>query len=116
MTYVAFFSIDTFFELDTNLAYFGLIVTIMGGIGMAMPVPGGLGPYHAAVIFTFVAFGIMATAEQSEYLGQTFAVIMHASQVIMILVSGAVSYLFLLWKDPVDSAVSPDLNSASLAN
>jgi glycosyltransferase 2 family protein len=41
MTYVCFFAIDSFTQVDLDLVYLSLVTTVMGGIGMAMPVPGG---------------------------------------------------------------------------
>ncbi len=105
MTYLCFFAIDEFWQLDANLMYLALVTTVMGGIGMAIPVPGGTGPYHAAVIFTFVALGVLGTEEASRQLGQSFAIIMHSAQVLMIVTVGLLGYLYLMLQKPTDSSL-----------
>jgi len=101
MTYVAFFAIDGVKDLDTNLLYFGTIVTIIGGIGMAIPSPGGIGSYHSAVIIVFTTLAVAGAA--SEELGRTFAFAMHASQFIMMVVAGLAGYIYLTVAPSVDS-------------
>lgn len=119
MTYVAFFSLEQTATLNINLLYFGLIVTIIGGIGMALPSPGGIGSYHFAVKFTFVAFAVLGTAEASGELGLVFAVIMHASQIVMMIVAGAIAFLYLWIQKPRDSAIDkpePKLDTSTSSN
>ncbi|MEM6261306.1 MAG: lysylphosphatidylglycerol synthase transmembrane domain-containing protein [Bacteroidota bacterium] len=113
MTYLAMRSMPPVANLDVNLVYFSLIVTIMGGIGMAIPVPGGIGPYHAAVTFTFVAFSVLPDPEATKALGQSFAVVMHTSQLIMMIVVGSLSYLFLILKPARDSILEPAFQATS---
>ena len=76
--------------------YFGFLVMTMGGIGMSMPAPGGIGPFHAAVKYTIVAFysGIMLKAD-AEALGIALGVIMHTTQLILMVISGFVAWIFL---------------------
>lgn len=105
MTYIAFFSMDGFTQVEMPLLYLSLITTVMGGIGMAMPVPGGTGPYHFAVKFTFIALLVGGSREFAETLGQSFAVVMHSSQLIMMVVAGLIGYLYLWLKPPVDSSL-----------
>lgn len=89
MTYVVFFA----FEETSDLSfYFAIVVTTMGGIGFALPVPGGIGPYHNAVIFTFVAFGL------STSMGTSYAVLVHTSQLIGIIFAGFIAYIYLMLK------------------
>lgn len=104
MTYVAFFSLPTFAQVDQNLMYLSLIVTIMGGIGMAMPVPGGTGPYHAAVVLTFSALLVLPSEKASADLGAVFALVIHTAQVLMMITFGSLGYLFLWLQKPKDSA------------
>ncbi len=105
MTYFCFFAIDEFWNLDMNLLYLSLVTTVMGGIGMAIPVPGGTGPYHAAVTFTFVALLVAGGEEASRHLGQTFAIIMHSAQVVMMVSAGMLGYAYLMIQKPVDSSL-----------
>ena len=61
------------------------MVKVMGSIGMVAPVQGGIGTFHALVAFILMAYGL--TAEE----GKIFAVIIHGSQVLTILIVGIVA-------------------------
>ena len=68
MTYVCFFSIPE----TSDLRFIdGLYIMVIGGLGMVVPVQGGLGPYHAAVTLGVVSLGL------SETTGITLAVLIH---------------------------------------
>jgi len=108
-TIIGFYCFAQIAALPTDLVYFGLIVTVMGGLGMAMPVPGGIGPFHQAVIFTFVGFlapGIISNPE-AQAMGQSYAVLMHTSQFVFLILAGAVSYFYLILRPSNDSARVP---------
>lgn len=107
MTYIAFHSMAGFEQVEMNWLYLSLITTVMGGIGMAMPVPGGTGPYHFAVKFTFIALLVGGSREFAATLGQSFAVVMHSSQLIMMVVFGLLGYVYLWLKPPVDASLPP---------
>jgi uncharacterized membrane protein YbhN (UPF0104 family) len=107
MTYVGFFSMPVISNLDMNLAYFALIITVVGGIGFALPSPGGMGSYHAAVIISFLGFHILSDATSSHQLGLAFATILHTSQLLMMILVGAAAYLYLWFQKPRDSAMQP---------
>jgi uncharacterized protein (TIRG00374 family) len=62
-----------------------LMVMVMGSIGMVAPVQGGIGTFHALVAFILIAYGL------TEEDGKIFAVIVHSSQVLTIVVFGLVS-------------------------
>jgi glycosyltransferase 2 family protein len=62
-----------------------LMVMVMGSIGMVAPVQGGIGTFHALVAFILIAYGL------SEVDGKIFAVIVHSSQVLTILILGLVA-------------------------
>lgn len=66
------------------------ILMVMGGIGMTLPVPGGLGPFHNAIIWTLVAFGYAKSD------GEALALIIHTPQLIMLVITGAMGYFYLL--------------------
>ena len=61
-----------------------LLVMVMGSIGMVAPVQGGIGTFHALVAFILMAFGL------NEEEGKIFAVIIHSSQVLTIVVAGLI--------------------------
>tara|TARA_R110000737_G_scaffold342751_1_gene367878 strand:+ start:2379 stop:3404 length:1026 start_codon:yes stop_codon:yes gene_type:complete len=84
MSYVIVFSMEETAWLDLKA---GLVLLAMGGIGMAMPVQGGIGTYHAFVAGILLWYGI------GEQTGVFFATLLHTSQVVTILVLGGVSIL-----------------------
>ena len=86
MTYVCFFSIPETSELRF---IDGLYIMVIGGLGMIVPVQGGLGPYHAAVTLGVVTLGL------SETTGITLAVLIHTAQSIMILITGIIAAIIL---------------------
>ena len=86
MTYVCFFSIPE----TSGLRFIdGLYIMVIGGLGMIVPVQGGLGPYHAAVTLGIVSLGL------SETTGITLAVLIHTAQSIMILITGIIAAIVL---------------------
>ena len=84
MTFVCFFCFD---ELKDLTLTEGLFIMVAGGLGMVVPTPTGIGSYHYLVIKALTAIGI--TYEAAGF----FAIIVHGSQAIMILVSGAIAML-----------------------
>ncbi|MEM6267937.1 MAG: lysylphosphatidylglycerol synthase transmembrane domain-containing protein [Bacteroidota bacterium] len=95
MTYLVFFAL----EGSADLSFvFALTVFTMGGIGIVIPSPGGIGTYHFAVIMTFVAYApqLGMTEEVARTLGTNIAFIIHTSQLIMMIVVGFLCYLFLI--------------------
>jgi len=86
MTYVCFYSIPETTHL--TLAD-GLYITVIGGLGMVVPVQGGIGPYHAAVTLGIVSIGL------SETTGATLAVLIHSAQSIMIIITGIIAAIVL---------------------
>jgi uncharacterized protein (TIRG00374 family) len=69
-----------------------LMVLVMGSIGMIAPVQGGIGTFHAMVAFILLYYGV------SEEQGKIFAMLVHASQMIIILILGGIGFLYLLRK------------------
>ncbi|MDQ3535379.1 MAG: flippase-like domain-containing protein, partial [Bacteroidota bacterium] len=67
----------------------GLTILVMGGLGMAAPVQGGIGTYHALVSSVLVLYGIKETD------GVLFATVLHTSQTLMVLVVGGICLLFV---------------------
>lgn len=74
-----------------SLAYSSiLMVMVMGSIGMIAPVQGGIGTFHALVAFILMVYGL----EEEE--GKIFAVIIHSSQLIVIVLLGLASLAYFL--------------------
>ena len=97
MSYVIVFSMEETAWLDMKA---GLVLLAMGGIGMAMPVQGGFGTYHAFVAGILLWYGI------EEKTGVFFATLLHTSQVITAMVLGGLALLvvvFLPRKKQVDN-------------
>jgi len=86
MTYICFFSIP---ETSNLTAIDGLYIMVIGGLGMIVPVQGGLGPYHAAVTIGIKSIGLTETT------GITLAVLVHTSQTIMIIITGIIAAIVL---------------------
>jgi uncharacterized protein (TIRG00374 family) len=74
--------------------YFAFLLNTLGALGMILPAPGGLGPYHVAIIFTFKIFGY------SQEMGMMVALILHTPQLIGNTILGAFGYLWLIFQTP----------------
>ncbi len=67
----------------------GLAVFVLGSFGMVAPVQGGIGPWHFMVISTLLFYGI------GEPQSAAFALLVHGSLNVMIIVTGFLSLLAL---------------------
>ncbi len=67
-----------------------LVLFVLGSIGMAVPVQGGIGPWHAAVIFGMTFYGF-----SNEQAG-VFALIAHGSQMIVTILLGIYTTIAIL--------------------
>ena len=99
-TYLAFFVYPPTAGLSV---YFAWIVMTMTGIGMTLPVPGGLGPFHNAVIFTFIAF----LGQSAGDWGRVLALFIHTSQLLMLVSLGAISYFYLVLQPQKSAEITP---------
>ena len=86
MTYVCFFCLDATSHLNAKAGLFTLVV---GGLGMAAPVQGGIGAYHYIVSQGLQLFGISTTD------GIVYATLVHTSQTILVVVLGLFAMLML---------------------
>ncbi|NBC83223.1 MAG: flippase-like domain-containing protein [Bacteroidetes bacterium] len=69
----------------------GLFLTVMGGIGMSLPVQGGIGAFHTIVMLSLGLYGIDAKD------GVSFAVLLHESQALFGILLGLISvFLFYI--------------------
>ncbi|MBJ04632.1 MAG: hypothetical protein CMP65_01855 [Flavobacteriales bacterium] len=78
-----------FYETSNLNIMQGLFVMVAGGLGMVVPTPTGLGSYHYFVIKALTSFNV--SLEISQY----FAIIVHTSQALMIIVMGGIGMWFL---------------------
>jgi len=86
MTYVIVFSIPS----TSNLTPIdGLFLLVIGGLGMAAPVQGGIGAFHWIVTAALSLYGI------SREDGLVFATIQHESQAVLAILLGSFSILML---------------------
>ena len=93
MSYIIVFS----FPETSGLDFFaGLSILMAGGLGMAAPVQGGIGTYHAFVGGVLMLYGI------SKEDGVLFATLLHTSQLVSITIFGGISFLIslFLYKNP----------------
>lgn len=91
MSYFALLAMDTTANLGWSA---GLIILIAGGLGMAAPVQGGVGFYHLFIAAALVAYGL------GEEQGKAFAFMIHSSQLILIIIVGALSLFWTLFLAP----------------
>jgi hypothetical protein len=88
MSYIIVFS----FPETSSLDFFaGLSILMAGGLGMAAPVQGGIGTYHAFVGGVLMLYGI------SKEDGVLFATLLHTSQFVSIVVFGGISFIISLF-------------------
>ena len=102
MTYICFFSMD---ETSILTLSDGIFLLVLGGIGMIIPTPGGIGSYHAIVMIGLsilgigtISFGISSDTSNPALL---FPTIIHAGQTLMAIILGLIGLiiLFLSKKD-----------------
>ncbi|MES1219438.1 MAG: hypothetical protein ABUT20_28300, partial [Bacteroidota bacterium] len=83
--YVAFFALPAT-HLGLGAALF---VLTLGGVAMSAPVQGGIGVYHLLVSEGLMLYGL------SHQDGLTFATLVHASQMAVVVLFGSISLFFL---------------------
>lgn len=83
MSFVVFFALPETSELGWGA---GLAVLVMGSLGMAAPVQGGFGTFHALVSGVLLLYGV---AEQE---GVLFATLIHSMQTISFIILGGISF------------------------
>ena len=64
-------------------------VSVAAGLGFVIPVPGGIGAYHYLVSKALVVLGL------TPFVGTSFATLIHSSQSLMFVVTGALGFVFL---------------------
>lgn len=84
MSYVVFFALP---ETENLTPWAGVAVLVMGSFGMAAPVQGGFGTFHALVSGVLVLYGV------SESDGVLFATLIHGLQTLSFIVFGAIAFV-----------------------
>jgi uncharacterized protein (TIRG00374 family) len=84
--YIAFFAMPATVHLDFGAA---LLILTLGGLAMSAPVQGGIGIYHLLVSEGLILYGL------SHEDGLTFATLVHASQLVIVVLLGSLSLFFL---------------------
>ena len=89
MSYTCFYALEATSLLNWHAAFFILVV---GGMGMSAPVQGGIGAYHLLVSQGLILYGV------SQEHGLAFATLMHTSQILIVILLGGLSFLYLSLK------------------
>jgi len=96
MTYVCFFSMSETNNLSLIDAVF---ILVLGGIGMVIPTPGGIGSYHAIVMIGLAVLGVGYISFGSESTSANpaliFPTIVHIAQTLVAILMGVISLLIL---------------------
>ena len=85
MSYLIFHAIPETSHLGVMA---GISVLVMGSLGMAAPVQGGVGTFHALVSGVLILYGI------GERDGVLFATVAHGLQMLAVIVFGAISFFW----------------------
>jgi glycosyltransferase 2 family protein len=65
----------------------GLSVLVIGSLGMAAPVQGGVGVYHLLVQTVLLLYGVPKEA------GMAYALVAHTSQTLLVVIMGVLSFM-----------------------
>jgi uncharacterized membrane protein YbhN (UPF0104 family) len=100
MIYVVFFSFPFTEQLDPTV---GLFLMIVGGLGILVPVPGGIGAYHYLVV---LAMGLLAIPANDA---MSFATLVHSTQTLMTIFTGVLAVIFLYFERRKTASREPRL-------
>ena len=96
MTYICFFSIEATSHLTVSD---GLFLLVLGGIGMVIPTPGGIGSYHAIVMIGLSVLGVGSVFLSGDgdptNPALLFPTIIHAAQTLVAIIMGSIGLLIL---------------------
>ena len=97
MTYICFQAIPETSHLGISD---GLFLLVLGGIGMVIPAPGGIGSYHLMVMIGLVALqvpeGMLSIKPYNEYNpAMLFPFIVHTAQTFVAIIMGSIGLLIL---------------------
>lgn len=108
MTYICFQSIPETAHLGISD---GLFLLVLGGIGMIVPAPGGIGSYHLIVMIGLVALqipeGVLSIKPYNEYNpAMLFPFIVHTAQTFVAIIMGSLGLLMLFLSKKKSNATS----------
>lgn len=96
MTYICFQAIPETSHLTISD---GLFLLVLGGIGMVIPTPGGVGSYHAIVMIGLSVLGVgtIFLGENGDPLNPAllFPTIVHIAQTLVAIIMGSIGLLIL---------------------
>jgi hypothetical protein len=96
MTYVCFQAIPETSHLSISD---GLFLLVLGGIGMVIPTPGGVGSYHAIVMIGLSVLGVgtIVLSENGDPSNPAllFPTIVHIAQTLVAIIMGSIGLLVL---------------------
>jgi uncharacterized membrane protein YbhN (UPF0104 family) len=107
MTYICFFSMKETLHLTASD---GIFLLVLGGVGMVIPTPGGVGSYHAIVMIGLSVLGV-----GTIYLGEggdptnpalLFPTIVHVAQTLVAIIMGLLGLLILFLSKKKKNVVS----------
>ena len=84
MSLVVFYALPATSGLSWGAA---LSVLVVGSLGMAVPVQGGIGVYHLLVQATLLLYGVPKEA------GMAYALLAHTSQTLLVVLMGVLSFM-----------------------
>ncbi|QCR24056.1 lysylphosphatidylglycerol synthase transmembrane domain-containing protein [Pontibacter sp. SGAir0037] len=91
MSWVVFYALPGTAHLSWTA---GLSILVIGSLGMAAPVQGGVGVYHLLVQTTLLLYGV------SKEAGMAYALVAHTSQTLLVVLMGVLSFIASMVKPP----------------
>jgi len=86
MMYFSFFAFQSTSHLSLSTA---LMLLVMSSLGMIAPVQGGVGPWDFMIVHTLMLYNISTND------GTDFAIVVHASMIVMQIIGGCVALIML---------------------
>ena len=97
MSLVVFYALPATSGLGFGAA---LTVLVVGSLGMAAPVQGGVGVYHLLVQATLLLYGVPKEA------GMAYALLAHTSQTLLVVLMGVLSFIAGMLRKPTIAATA----------
>ena len=88
----------------------GIFLLVLGGVGMVIPTPGGIGSYHAIVMIGLSVLGIgsisFGAGGDTSNPALLFPTIIHAGQTLMAIIMGSIGVLTLFLSKKKKNVIS----------